>query len=76
MKRTNYIYCIVVNNEYDYETNGYWTDDLGVLRLWQLLGVEEVVRLDPLSYELLETYTNDELSDYLDQFEEDEKSLW
>lgn len=75
-RRINYIYCIVINNEYDYEKNGYWTDDLGCLYLWQLLGVEEVVKLDPLTYELIETFSNDELADYLDQFDDCEKSLW
>lgn len=68
MKRqTMYIYCIVHDdNSYDYETNGYWTDDLSVLEIWQRLGVKQVVKLDPLSYELLETFDNSELLDYIE----------
>lgn len=66
-----------MNNEYDYETNGYWTDDIRVLRIWQLLGVEQVVKLDPLSYELLETFNNDDLASMLDAIDaENEIDLW
>ena len=77
MKRS-LIWCIVnpKDNTYDYDRNGYWTDDLGALYLWQLLGVPEVVALDALSMELVETYTNDELVAYLETIDDKEKNLW
>ena len=63
-----YIYCIVDprDNSYDYETDGWWTDDIGCLRLWQLLGIPKVVFLDALSMELCASYDNAELETYLD----------
>ena len=80
MRKPNYIYCIVDprDNSYDYETDGMWTDDLGALKLWQLLGIPEVVVLDPLSMELIARLDNSELEVYI-QGKEDEgadTSLW
>lgn len=73
-----FIYCIVDprDNSYDYERNGYWTDDLGAVYLWQLLGVQEVVALDALSMELVCTYNNDELAEMLESIPDNEKNLW
>ena len=73
-----FIYCIVDprDNSYDYEKNGYWTDDLGTVQLWQLLGVPSVVALDALSMELVCSYDNDELAKMLEDIPDNEKNLW
>lgn len=72
-----FIYCLVnpTDNSYDYETDGCWTDDLGALRLWQLLGVQQVVALDVLSMELVLVFNNEELDEYLNNLESDGENI-
>lgn len=55
-REINYIYCMLdrTDNSYDYETDGLWTDDKDVVTIWFKAGVDNVVKLDPLSMELLE----------------------
>lgn len=80
MRKPNYIYCIVDprDNAYDYETDGMWTDNLGTVKLWQLLGIPKVVVLDPLSMGQIASFDNSELEVYIQGQEAEgaDTSLW
>ena len=47
----------------------------GTVRLWQLLGVQQVVALDALSMELVLVFNNEELDDYLNNLEADGENI-
>ena len=66
MYKPNYIICMVdIDNTYDYETAGAWTDDIEIASMWQRLGIQNFVLLDPLSLELVATYDNAEMEIYI-----------
>lgn len=62
-----FIYCMVdpIDNSYDYETDGLWTDSEEVVTTWFTCGIESVVALDALSMELITSYDHCEWNDKL-----------
>ena len=67
MRKPNYIVCIVdpIDNTYDYETTGAWTDEIEIVQLWVRAGVQHFVLLDPLSLGLIASYDNAEMECYV-----------